>query len=129
MATEKMQPVTLSLPAGEDLSAAQFKFVKFDTDGTVIACTATTDRPIGVLQNSPEDGQIALVCVEGVSKVIAGGSASVGNPVFVSASATAVTGSFGTASAAFVVGTVLEGAALGQVVSAAINCASAGRGA
>ena len=44
MAYEKDQD-TLSLPAGEDLTAKQFRFVKFDTDGTVIACTATTDRP------------------------------------------------------------------------------------
>jgi hypothetical protein len=129
MAYEGQQPITLSLPAGENLTAKQFTFVKMDTDGTVIACTATTDRPLGVLQNSPNDGQVALVCVTGTTKVVAGGSASVGNPVFVSASATAITAAFGAASAAFVLGTLLEGAAAGQVVSAVINCAAAGRGA
>lgn len=130
MATESMQAVTLSVLAGEDLSAKQYRFVKLDTDGTLIACTATADRPLGVLQNSPGDGQVGLVCVSGVTKIIAGGSASVGNPVFTSASATAVTAAVGgAASAMYVAGTFLEGAAAGQVVSAVVNCASAGRGA
>lgn len=60
-----------SFVAGEDLSAKQFHFVKLHTDGTVKACAATTDKPIGVLQNDPTSGQAALVKTAGLTEVIA----------------------------------------------------------
>lgn len=122
--------VKVSRVAGEDLSTAQYKFVKLDNgDGTVKAVDGATDRPFGVLQNSPTSGQIAEVTIVGGSKVECGGTASVGQPLFSSASATAVTLAFGTtASAAFVVGTFVEDAAAGDISSAVINCANAGRG-
>lgn len=130
MAYESSQPVKVSLRAGADLSAAQYKFVKLDTDGEVIVAAATTDRPIGVLQNAPVSGETAEVAVAGITKVKAGGSASVGNPVFTSASATAVTAVIGSAASTFYIqGTFLEDAAAGQVVSVVINSANAGRGA
>lgn len=122
--------VKVSFVAGADLSASQYRFVKLDTDGEVIAASATTDRPIGVLQNNPTAGQIAEVTVVGGTKLKAGGSASVGNPVFTSASATAVTATIGSAASTFyVLGTFLEDAAAGQVVSTVVNCANSGRGA
>jgi hypothetical protein len=122
--------VKTTFTAGEDLSAKQFHFVKIDNgDGEVVAVSAATDRPIGVLQNAPTAGQAAEVTIVGGTKVECGGSASFGQPLFSSASATAVTLTFGTtASAAFSVGTFIESAAAGAIAAAVIDCASAARG-
>jgi hypothetical protein len=122
--------VKVSRVAGEDLSAAQYKFVKLDNaDGTVKTVNGATDRPFGVLQNSPIAGQIAEVTIVGGSKVEAGGSASVGQALFSNASALGVTLAFGTTgSAAYVVGTFVENAASGAITTAVIDCANSGRG-
>lgn len=58
----------ISLQAGEDLSAKQYYFVKLSS-GKAVACSATTDRPIGVLQNKPTSGQAADVVISGWTKV------------------------------------------------------------
>jgi len=116
--------------AGADLSAEQFKFVEVDPGtGRVTAVNAATDRPIGVLQNSPKSGEAADVLIAGGTKVLAGGTASAGEPVFSNASAVAVTLGIGTTgSAAYVVGTFIQPAAAGAITTAVINCANAGRG-
>ena len=122
--------VKVSRVAGEDLSSAQYKFVKLDNgDGTVKAVDGATDRPLGVLQNAPTSGQIAEVTIVGGTKVEAGGTASVGQPLFSSSAALGVTLAFGTTgSAAYCVGTFIEDAASGAITSAVVDCANAGRG-
>jgi len=61
--------------AGADLSAKQFHFVKLSAAQTVVACSATTDIPIGILQNKPDAaGKGAVVCMGGTSKLAAGGA-------------------------------------------------------
>ena len=122
--------VKTSFTAGEDLSSKQYHFVKIDNgDGDVVAVSGATDRPIGVLQNTPTAGQVAEVLIVGGTKVECGGSASFGEPLFASASATAVTLAFGTtASAAYSVGTFIENATAGTVAAAVINCANGARG-
>lgn len=122
--------VKTTFVAGEDLSAKQFCFVKIDNgDGEVVAVNGATDRPIGVLQNAPTAGQAAEVTISGGTKVACGGSASFGQPLFSSASGTAVTLAFGTtASAAYSVGTFIENGASGAIAAAVINCANAARG-
>ena len=122
--------VKVSRVAGEDLSAAQYKFVKLDNGtGNVLAVDGATDRPFGVLQNDPASGEIAEITIVGGTKVEAGGTASVGQPLFSNASAVAVTLGVGTTgSAAYLVGTFVEDAASGAVTTAVIDCANAGRG-
>ncbi len=122
--------VKTTFTAGEDLSASQYKFVKIDNGtGNVVAVDGATDRPVGVLQNSPTSGQAAEVTIVGGTKVHAGGSASAGQALFANASANAVTLAFGTTgSAAFVVGAFVEVAASGSIVTAVIDCAAPGRG-
>jgi hypothetical protein len=122
--------VKVTRTAGADLSGAQYKFVKLDNGtGNVVAVNDATDRPFGVLQNAPTSGQAAEVTIVGGTKVQAGGTASVGQPLFSNASAVAVTLAFGTTgSAAYVVGTFVEDAASGAITSAVIDCANAGRG-
>lgn len=57
------------LVAGADLSAKQYLAVKMaSTAGQVIVCAATTDVPLGILQNDPVAGEPAEVAYCGVVK-------------------------------------------------------------
>ncbi|MGD9504559.1 MAG: hypothetical protein AB7W37_06590 [Syntrophobacteraceae bacterium] len=67
MATEN-RVLDLSYAAAEDLSNDQYRIVVLDT-GAVRRPNATTDVPLGVLQNAPASGEAAVVRVMGVSKV------------------------------------------------------------
>lgn len=64
--------------AGEDLSGAQFKFVYVDgSDTENVKLVATNGGTVGslilgCLQNTPEDDEAALVCVEGFCTAKAG---------------------------------------------------------
>lgn len=122
--------VKVTLVAGEDLSAKQYHFVKIDNGtGKAVAVSGATDRPFGVLQNNPTSGQEAEVLITGGTKIVAGGTASAGQPLFASASANAVTLAFGTTgSAAYVVGTFVAAGSASAITTAAIDCANAGRG-
>jgi hypothetical protein len=122
--------IRTTLTAGADLSTHQFKFVEVDNaTGRVTLVNAATDRPIGVLQNTPKSGEAADVLIAGGTKVVAGGTASPGQPLFTAASAVAITLAIGVAgSTAYVLGTFVEAAAEGAVTTAVINCANAGRG-
>ena len=68
----------ISCRAGEDLSADADRYKAVKLNGTtakeVIKVTGATDNPIGILQNSPADEQLAQVAVLGTSKVRAGGA-------------------------------------------------------
>lgn len=73
---------SVTLIAGADLSSDQYKLVKVDsTTRQVILCSATTDRPLGVLLNAPTSGQGAEVAVSGIMKVQTDGSVAIGNLV------------------------------------------------
>jgi len=73
-----------TLPAGEDLSDSQYRFVIRDSD-TYIAITANTQLPDGILQNDPEDGEPCRVIAFGASKLQA--SAAIATGAFVGPSA------------------------------------------
>lgn len=122
--------VRTTFVAGEDLSDKQFHFVELDNGtGKVTAVDNAADRPVGVLQNTPGDGEAADVLIVGGTKVAAGGTASPGQPLFSNASAVAVTLGVGTTgSAAYILGTFVEPAAAGTITTAVINCANSGRG-
>ena len=59
----------VSYVAGQDLSNYQFRAVKIFTDGTVKLC-GTGDAMIGILQNDPPSGDIAVVRELGHSKAV-----------------------------------------------------------
>jgi hypothetical protein len=69
--------VDLLLEAAADLSSSQFLFVEMNSSGDVTACNAAGEDAVGVLQNAPANGAIAIVRVHGTSRVI--GSAAI-NP-------------------------------------------------
>ena len=60
-----------SRPAGADLSALQYHFVKLNASKEVVACDDITDKAYGVLQNAPISGEPARVKVIGETKVAA----------------------------------------------------------
>lgn len=122
--------VRTTLIAGADLSNKQFHFVEqSNADGRVTVVDGATDRPIGVLQNSPKEDEAADILIVGGSKVAGGGTASAGQALFSNSTGKAVTLVIGgTASAAFMVGSFIEPSADGSITTAVINCANAGRG-
>lgn len=69
---------SVTLKAGEDLSTAQFTFVKLSADNTVVQCSATTDNPVGVLQNKPGSLGAADVMTMGLTKLVGAGSIPAG---------------------------------------------------
>lgn len=71
--------VTVSFPAGADLSADQFKLVTVNSSGQVILTAGITDVPIGILQNNPAAaGRAATVGVFGKSKYVSQGATIAG---------------------------------------------------
>jgi len=80
MADQAWEAGQILIPAvaGEDLSGKQYRFVRLSGANTVSAISATTQVPVGVLQNDPESGEAAAVAIAGVSKVEAGGTVTAG---------------------------------------------------
>ena len=73
MATEQLvRNHILSKIAGEDLTAHQYRAVTLDSSGEVVACTAGAPA-LGILQNAPDEDEVAEVAIGGESKVEAGG--------------------------------------------------------
>jgi hypothetical protein len=115
----------LSLRAAADLSAPtnQFKFVKLDANGDVIAIAAITDIPIGVLQNTPALGQEAEVMGDGITKLQADAALTPGAVIGTSADGQADIKVLGTDTTEHVCGYVLQGAAAaGNLCTARIVC-------
>lgn len=108
--------------AAADLRTHQFKFVKITAARTVGLCTATTDKPIGVLQNKPNTGEAAEVLVIGVTEVVAGETIAAGDKLTVNAVAKAVNDVPGAAPLMWF-GTVIDGSAVDELATALINCA------
>lgn len=62
--------IDITFKAGEDLSAKQYYIVKqHSANQTVVSCSGTTDKPLGVLQNKPESGEAAVVRIFGRSNL------------------------------------------------------------
>lgn len=121
---------TPAFEAGEDLSAKQYHYVKIATGNKVVACTAVTDRPIGVLQNNPAAGQEAAVMVIGITKVVSDAALAVGALIGTSADAQADAKVPGTDTTEYVTGQVLTATgAAGGIATALINCAAPARAA
>lgn len=85
----------ITLPAGQDLSAAQFKFVTVASDGQVNP-TGAGVLADGVLQNDPNAAGVpAAVAIGGVSRVVCGATVAAGALVMSNATGQAVTATTG----------------------------------
>ena len=116
--------------AGEDLSGAQYRFVKLDAQRDVVRCTAITDEPIGILQNDPVEGEEAEIMVTGRSKVVADGVIAVGAEVGTSADGEADSIASGVDTTVFKVARALDpAAAAGEIISVLVDCLAPARAA
>lgn len=64
-----LKPITQAYKAGADLTTHQYKLVKFGADNDTIVLCGNAEKPLGVLMNNPNTGEIAEVAVEGGAKV------------------------------------------------------------
>jgi len=118
----------VSLVAGADLSASQYKAVKVDNTGKAVLCSAVGDPAVGILQNNPKAGQTAQVRIFGVTMAVAGAAVTVGSIVgtdangkVVAATEATANTTDGTISGSRAVGIALESAsAADQVISIAL---------
>lgn len=121
--------VVLSIPAGADLSAKQYTFVKL-SGTTVISAAAATDLPIGVLLNDPASGETAAVAVSGVVKLKASAAISVGALVGTTSTGLGVSLTAGTDTTKYILGRAITAAgASGDIITVAVNCANISRAA
>jgi len=70
--------IDISFIAAEDLSDFQYHFVHQATDTTCDLMDGATEYPIGVLQNAPESGEVAVVRITGTSKLVMNAAVTVG---------------------------------------------------
>lgn len=94
MSTQE-QVQSISLNAGEDLSAAQYLFGELDLAGNVdVADTLGVDA-IGVIYTNPVSGEAVQIAYAGVAKVKASAAIAVGAKVAAAADGRAVTAGSG----------------------------------
>ena len=130
MAYKGSQPFKITLEAGADLSSSQYYFVKLDSAGKAVVCSAVTDKPVGVLQNDPTSGQAAEIVVVGLTKVSTNAALAIGDLVGTSNDGQAAAYVSGTDTTKFIVGQALvTSGAADQLTSIIVNCASLHRGA
>lgn len=114
MAFQGQQPlVDGGRPAGADLFESQFRFVKLNSDGEVIAVADANDDPYGVLQNAPREGEAALVCLVGITKLVSSAT--------LAPAATVGTSANGRAASGGTLGFVIDGGAADEVITAAVS--------
>lgn len=122
--------VKVTLIAGADLSAAQFRFVEIAAGGLVTQANATTDKPIGVLQNSPVEGEEAEVVVVGGTKLVSSVALTVGTAVTTDNQGRGAVLTIGTDTTRFNLGTsIFASGATGEIATVLINCANPSRAA
>lgn len=121
----------LTREAGADLSALQFYAVKLNSSSQVVAVSAVTDIPVGILQNDPAaSGRAAELMVAGVSEVIAGGALTAGAQVCVDNTGRLVACVHGTDTTKYAIGQVLIGCSnAGERATILFNCMAPGRAA
>jgi len=124
---EGAQPLKYSgLIAGAGCTAAtaQYRFVKFSADNTVIPCAATTDIPCGILQApAPAVGDPVEVTYGGESLLQAGAGMTAGVPVGTTATGqgqTAVATQYPVALPVNVAGATTAG----TLITVVVNCAN-----
>jgi hypothetical protein len=112
--------LTLSRPAGADLSSSQLLFVKSSSGNAVLA--GNNEQALGVLQNDPTATGTASIMVLGVSRVIASAAIAEGAQVGSNAAGKAKTAATGSV----ILGIALEAAAAdGDVIPLLLHAGTA----
>ena len=107
--------------ASADQTGNQYKFVKISGPLTVTVCSAITDPIFGVLQDEPLSGEAAEIVSTGITKVVAGGTVTAGDPIGTDANGKAVKVTLGTDTTKFAVGYALDSGVVGDVIPMFIN--------
>jgi hypothetical protein len=130
MAYEGAQILIPGLKASADLSTKQYYAVKLSGAGTVTVCAATTDIPIGILQNAPASGDAAAVCGLGVTKINSDAALAAGALIGTAADGQLAAYVAGTDTTKYIIGQVIQASgAAGGLATATVNCFSVARGA
>jgi hypothetical protein len=124
MAYEAAQIKLGQLTASADLSAKQFHFVKLASATTVAVCDGVTDKPIGILQNTPASGQAAEICIFGITKVVSDGNTVAGNLIGTSADGQAAVYT-SSDTTKFICGQAIEAGAASEVITMFLNITNA----
>ena len=104
---------TRTFIAGEDLSAAQFKFVTLESDGQVDLADSAGENCIGVCLVGGAAGAAVTVAISGKVMVEAGGTIAAGAAVQTDANGDALTAAAGDV----VLGYALEAGVDGQIIA------------
>ena len=121
MAYEASQIRFGNLTAGADLSSKQFYFVKLASATTVDVCSAVTDVPIGILQNTPESGETATIAIFGISKAVADGTLTAARWIGTSADSQAAGITPGSDTTVYVMGQAIQAASAGETFTMFLN--------
>lgn len=104
----------VSVEAGSDLSAGQYKFVKIASDGQIDLVASKGAACDGVLQDKPAAaGRPGSVAVGGISKVLLSGTVAAGGEVIAAADGTGVAQD---AVSQYIVGAAVEGGVSGDII-------------
>lgn len=129
MALEGILQSIPGLKASADLSAKQYYFVKMSGSFTVTVCAATTDIPVGILQNAPQSGEPANVAFFGMSKVSSDAALSAGALIGTAADGQAAAYVNGTDTTKYVVGHVVGASGAADGLATVLFCCVPNRGA
>jgi len=122
MSVEGAQPVSWSFVAGSALTA--YTFVKLSAANTVVPCSGTTDKPIGVVQEAVASGGTGKVCIVGITKIEGDADLAYGDNIGTSADAQAAAYTVSDTTKHIVGIVLIDNAAAGGMITAAINCAN-----
>ena len=122
--------LTESFVSTNDLRTKQFYGVKLSADRTVILPTANTDKCIGILQNKPNAGEVALVMVIGRTPIVGGAAVAYGASLYIDNGGKAITLTHGTDTTKYNCGQCVEhSSGDAEILAADVNFASQSRGA
>jgi hypothetical protein len=125
MAVEGPQPIHWSFVPGGAITA--FRFVKLSAANTVIQCAGVTDKPIGVAQEAATGAgapHAIKVCIAGITKLEGDADLAAGDSIGTSADGQAAAYTAADTTKHVVGQVLIDNAAAGGIVTAAINCAS-----
>ncbi len=120
MSVEGQQPVKWTFEAGGTI--VPFTFVKLSAANRVIACSGTTDKPIGVAQEAAVSGGQVSVCIVGITKLEGDADLAFADNIGTSADAQAAAYTVSDTTKHIVGIVLIDNAAAAGLVTAAINC-------
>jgi len=121
MATEQKGFSFGTQVAAADLRTKQFYGVKHSSTGIAL-CTTSGEPLIGILQNKPNSGEVAEVCMLGVCKAVAGAAITKGAKLMINASGQVITAA---TAASTIIGWADEAAgAAGDIITIVLNPAT-----